>query len=192
MCYNSICGCVSSGRLSAEARPSLMPSSPCFSSRGCFSRHNHKYYYSTSQNRLQEVFGNLLLFYFINKNILSTSCTLDIAIWEKVCYTIVTTEEVQSNGKVKHRLWTQKTSGTQRDLNRKRDENRVRSKRWKPMCCRKVQGHSPLAFCESPQEANETNGTLVREEKKKVNRISRIHGYEAKGRKRNGGNQIWC
>ena len=36
------------------------------------------------------------------------------------------------------------------------------------MCCRKVQGHSPLAFCESPQEANETNGTLVREEKKKV------------------------
>ena len=42
------------------------------------------------------------------------------------------------------------------------------------MCCRKVQGHSPLAFCESPKDANETNGTLVREEKKKVNRISRI------------------
>ena len=66
-----------------------------------FLRHNHKYYYITSQNELQEVFGTLLFFYYMNKNILVTSCILNIAIWEKVCYTIVTTEEVQSNGKVK-------------------------------------------------------------------------------------------
>jgi len=64
-------------------------------------RHNHKYYYSTSQNELQEFFGNLPYFSHLNKIILVTSCILDIAIWEKVCYTIVTTEEVQSNGKVK-------------------------------------------------------------------------------------------
>ena len=45
-------------------------------------------------------FGISLYFYLLNKIILVTSCILDIAIREKVCYTIVTTEEVQSNGKV--------------------------------------------------------------------------------------------
>ena len=66
-------------------------------------RHNHKYYYITSLNELQYVFGNLTFFYLMNKNILSTSFILDIAIYGKVCYTVITTEEVQSNGKVNNR-----------------------------------------------------------------------------------------
>ena len=64
-------------------------------------RHNHKYYYSTFKNELQELFGILLYFYLLNKNILVTSCILNIAIRGKVCYTVIATEEVQSNGKVK-------------------------------------------------------------------------------------------
>ena len=64
-------------------------------------RHNHKYYYSTSLDELQEPFGILLYFYLLNKNILVASCILNIAIRGKVCYTVITTEEVQSNGKVK-------------------------------------------------------------------------------------------
>ena len=63
-------------------------------------RHNHKYYYITFQNELQVFFVDLLIFCFMNKNILSTLYILNIAIPPKVCYTIITTEEVQSNGKV--------------------------------------------------------------------------------------------
>ena len=63
-------------------------------------RHNHKYYYSTSKNELQEVFGILFFFYFMNKIILSISYILNIAISQKVCYTVITTKEVQSNGKL--------------------------------------------------------------------------------------------
>ena len=73
----------------------------------CLKRHNHKYYYSTSPNELQELFSDLPLFYLMNKNFLLTSCILDIAKTEKVCYTIDTIKEVQSNGKVKQKALTE-------------------------------------------------------------------------------------
>ena len=67
-------------------------------------RHNHKYYYSTFQNKSQYIFGNLLFFYFMNKIILSTLYIMDIAISKEMCYTVITTEEVHANGKVNRRL----------------------------------------------------------------------------------------
>ena len=63
-------------------------------------RHNHKYYYNTSFCKLQEIFVDLYFFYFMNKNILSISYILVIVIRGKMCYTVITTEEVHANGKV--------------------------------------------------------------------------------------------
>ena len=43
------------------------------------------------------------------------------------------------------------------------------------MCCPEDQGHWTTRLLQNTQKKqHETNGTLVREEKKKVNRISRI------------------
>lgn len=66
---------------------------------------------------MQAFFGNLPFFSHLNKNILLISCILDIAIPGKIWYTIVTTKEVQSNGKVSYRLWYKDKQST-RDLNR--------------------------------------------------------------------------
>ena len=63
-------------------------------------RHNHKYYYNTSFCKLQEIFVDLYFFYFMNKIILLISYILVIVIRGKMCYTVITTEEVHANGKV--------------------------------------------------------------------------------------------
>lgn len=63
-------------------------------------RHHHKYHYITFFCELQDIFGNLYFFYFMNKNFLLISSILVIAILKKMCYTVITTEEVHANGKV--------------------------------------------------------------------------------------------
>ena len=63
-------------------------------------RHNHKYYHNTSFCKLQEIFVDLYFFYFMNKIILLISYILVIVIRGKMCYTVITTEEVHANGKV--------------------------------------------------------------------------------------------
>ena len=72
-----------------------------------------------------------------------------------------------------------KASGTQRDLNKEERRRDIESDPSDESQCvvLKIKVTEPLAFCKNThRKHHETNGTLVREEKKKVNRISRVHG----------------
>ena len=123
-------------------------------------RHHHKYHYITFLCELQDFFGVLYFFYIMNKNILWISSILVIAIQGKMCYTVITTEEVHANGKVSYRLWSGTTSRTQRDLNTRREtnrnqpqEHRARSEHESQCVVRqiKVMNHSPFTIpCRRP------------------------------------------
>ena len=148
-------------------------------------RHNHKYHYITSPNELQYVFGNLTFFlsyeqkYFVNfvhfgycnlrKSVLYCNHNRGGTVqWQSKQPTLITKDQRNTRGSDPRR----KNDASKRSQTRAMKANVLSDGS-------QVTRHSP--FTKTPQEAIETNTSQL-ENRKQINRISRIHRGSVRGR----------
>ena len=148
-------------------------------------RHNHKYYYITSLNELQYVFGNSPFFCVMNKNIFVKFvhlgyCNSKKSVlyynhnrggtvqWQSKQPTLITKDQRNTRGSDPRR----KNDASKRSQTRAMKANVLSDGS-------QVTRHSP--FTKTPQEAIETNTSQL-ENRKQINRISRIHRGSVRGR----------